>query len=436
MLAFKFMVRKAGQSILIFIAFIGLSGICSMAQAPIFPDYIYKSNICFPEVFKIGSDQTNNIIELNSTQALVFQFDDMDNDLKNYSYQVVHCNPDWSVSDLIHMQYMLGFESYNITSSHFAQNVTKLYTHYEFTFPNEFMKPTISGNFIMKVFETNNPENIVFTRRFMVVESVLSFSEAKIRYASLVELRNTHQELFFTINTENIVIQDYINDFKVNIIQNNRWDNAIIGLSPQYITNKEVKFNYTNGEMAFDAGNQYRFLNIKTLQIINEPIVDIKIDGGMYHIRLREEVMRNFKNYQNRPDINGRFTIYNQDGFSNTIDPDYATIYFTLPGNEFIANKEIYLIGNFSFGQMLDTYRMNYDNYRNVYWLAMPFKQGYYNYMFSVKDLKTGKGDVTLIEGSYAECENDYTIMAYVRRPGDITHKLVGVHYLNSLVDR
>lgn len=430
------MTKHFYRLLLILIVFTGLSSLRCIAQPPLFPDYIYKSNIRFPEVFKIGSDQTNNIIELNSDQKLLFQFDDMDNDIKNYSYQVIHCNPDWSVSDLLHMQYMLGFESYMITESHFAQNVTKLYTHYQFTFPNEFMRPVISGNFIMKVFETNDPENVIFTRRFMVVESVLSFPEAKIRYASSVDLRNTHQELYFTINTKNIVVQDYFNDFKVNIIQNNRWDNAIMGLTPQFIMNGEVRFNYTNGESSFEAGNQYRFLDIKTLQIINEPIVDIKIEGGTYHIRLREEVIRNYRNYQNRPDINGRYTVYNQDGFSTTIDPDYADIYYTLPANDYYAGKDIYLMGNFSFGQMLDTYKMNYDDYRNVYWLAMPFKQGYYNYMFSVKDKKTGMGSATPIEGSYAECENDYTIMAYVRRPGDITHKLVGVHYMNSLVDR
>jgi hypothetical protein len=406
------------------------------AQNYLFTDYVYQSNIKFPEVYKTGSDQTNNIIELNSNQKLIFQFDDWDNDLKNYSYQVIHCNPDWTVSDLIHMQYMRGFESYNITESHFAQNVTQLYTHYQFTFPNEFMSPTMSGNFIMKVFDTNDPEKIAFTRRFMVVESVLSFTEAKIRYSSRVDLRNTHQELYFTINTENIICQDYVNDFKVNIIQNNRWDNAIYGLTPQYILNGEVKFNYTNGESSFAAGNQYRYIDIKTLRLIAEPIVDIRIEQGKYHIRIRDEVLRNFKNYQFRQDINGRFTVYNQDGFTNTIDPDYATLYFTLPNNESYKGKDVYMIGEMSYGTLVDQYKLNYDSYRDVYWLSIPFKQGYYNYMYSVKDPKTGKGDVTPIEGSYAECENDYTIMVYVRRPGDITHKLIGVRYLNSLVDR
>jgi len=414
----------------------GFLGSASNAQNFLFPDYIYQPNIRFPEVYKTGSDQTNNIIELNSNQQLLFQFDDMDNDIKNLSYQVIHCNPDWTVSDLLHMQYMLGFESYNISESHFSQNVTQLYTHYKFTFPNEFMKPIISGNFIMKVFDTNDPEKIYFTRRFMVVQSLLSFPEAKVRYSSDVSLRNTHQELYFTINTENIIVQDYINDFRVNIIQNNRWDNAIMGLTPLYILNTEVRFNYTNGESSFAAGNQYRYIDIKTLQLINEPIVDIKIDGGKYHIRLRDEVIRNYKNYQNRIDINGRYTVYNQDGFSTSIDPDYATLYFTLPNDPAYKGKEIYLMGGFSFGTMLDTYKMKYDEYRDVFWLAMPFKQGYYNYMYSVRDPKTGMGDVTPIEGSYAETENDYTIMVYVRRPNDICHKLVGVQYINSLLNR
>lgn len=422
------------QLILFTAVFIGNGVIC--AQDLLLPDYIYSSNIRFPEVYKTGSDQTNNIIDLNSNQKLLFQFDDMDNDIKNYSYQVIHCNTDWTTSDLLHMQYMQGFETYIITDSKFAQNVTTPYTHYSFSFPNEYMRPVISGNFIMKVFETDNPDKIAFTRRFMVVENIAIFPEAKIRYASGVELRNSHQELYFTIGTENIMVQDYVNDFKVNIIQNQRWDNAIYGITPQFIGPRDVRFNYTNGELAFEAGNQYRFIDLKTLQLINEPIANIKFENGKYHIRLRDEYIRNNRNYQNRPDINGRYTVYNQDGFSTSIDPDYGLVYFTLPNDAMFDKKEVYLIGNFSFGQLLDTYRLTYDEFRDVYWIVMPFKQGYYNYMYAVLDKKTGKGDVSPVEGSYAECENDYTIMVYVRRPGDVTHKLVGVKYLNSLIDR
>lgn len=404
-----------------------------MLHAQLFPDYIYKSNIRFPLVYKVGSDQSNNVIDFNSTQQLYFGFDDLDFDVKNYSYQVIHCNPDWTKSDLLHMQYMNGFESYPILDWRFSQNCTQPYTHYYFTFPNEQMSTSISGNFIMKVFETDNPEEIVYTRRFMVVENILKIN-AKVRFASDVNLRNTHQEIYMTLNKENIMIQNAFTDLVVNITQNNRWDNAKINVGPQFIGTNTITYNHIDGKMSFEAGNQYRFIDLKTLMLVMEPIMDRKIENGTYHLRVRDIISRSVQTYQALPDINGRFTFYNQDAFTNTIDADYAWVYFSIPATSWLLNKEVFLIGGFSFGQLLDQYKLRFDVDQQKYFIKIPLKQGYYNYLFVVKD-KNGES-IQPLEGSFAETENDYQIYVYVKQPSDITHKLVGVEYINSLEDR
>lgn len=399
------------------------------------PDYVYKPNIRFPEIFRDGSDLSQPVIELNTTQKLLIRFDDTDQGSKTYSYRVIHCTADWQPSDLLFMQYMQGFEAYDIFDFHFSSNCTQPYTHYEFKFPNEYMRPTIPGNFLMVVYENGDPEDVVFTRRFMVVDNKVTI-DAKVRNASNVEIRSTHQEVYFTVNVPNINIQDYYNDLKVVITQNNRWDNAITDIKPQFISTGKVQYNFQSGENAFPGGNQYRFIDLKTIQLVKEPILRINFDQGRYHILLRPDLVRNYRNFQLLNDINGKYVVYNQDTYNTRIDPDYAYVYFSIPMDEPLEGGDIYLTGGFTFGELLDQYRMEYNPREQTYELVTQLKQGYYNYMYAFKKRDGSTGDLTPVEGSFAECENDYAIYVYVRQPGDITHKLVGLTYINSFRDR
>lgn len=272
-------------------------------------------------------------------------------------------------------------------------------------------------------------------RRFMVVEQRVGI-DAKVRYASDVQLRNTHQEVYFTLNTGGLTIQDAYNDLQVVIMQNNRWDNIKHDIPPQFISPGRYIYNYANGETAFPAGNQYRFLDLKTLMLIIEPINKVLIDQGKYHILLRPDIIRTYRNFQMLPDINGRFVIYNQDTYGTNIDPDYAYVYFSLPAEFPFDEGDVYLTGGFSFGLLLDQYKMQYNEKYRTYELVTQLKQGYYNYMYVVRNKKTGESMTSLTEGDFAETENDYTILVYVRQPGDQTHKLYGVTHINSLKDR
>ncbi len=405
------------------------------SQIPILPDYIYVPYIRFPEIYKDGAVQTMPIIELNSNQRLRIGFDDLNQGTERYSYQVIHCNYDWTPSDLVFLQYMNGFENYEIFDYKFSTNTTQPYTHYWFYFPNDFMKPTIPGNYIMRVFKTDNPNETVFTRRFMVVEQRVGI-EAKVRYASNVQSRNTHQEVYFTLNTGGLTVQDAYNDLKVVIMQNNRWDNIKYDFPPQFMSPGKYVYNYATGETAFPAGNQYRFLDLKTLMLIIEPINKVLIDQGKYHILLRPDIIRTYRNFQMLPDINGRFVIYNQDTYGTSIDPDYAYVYFSMPADFPFEEGDVYLTGGFTMGQLLEQYKMQYNEKFRMYELVTQLKQGYYNYMYVVKNKITGESITSLTEGDFAETENDYSIFVYLRQPGDPAHKLYGVSHINSLKDR
>lgn len=269
----------------------------------------------------------------------------------------------------------------------------------------------------------------------MVVEQRVEV-DAKVRYASDVKYRNTHQEVYFTLNTEGLTVQDAYNDLKVVIMQNNRWDNIKYDFPPQFMSPGKYVYNYATGETAFPAGNQYRFLDLKTLTLNIEPINKVFIDQGKYHVLLRPDVIRVYRNFQMLPDINGRYVIYNQDTYGTSIDPDYAYVYFSLPAEFPFEEGDVYLFGGFTLSQLSEQYKMQYNEKFRMYELVTQLKQGYYNYMYVVKNKKTDESITSVTEGDFAETENDYTIFVYIRQPGDLAHKLYGVAHINSLKDR
>ena len=404
------------------------------AQNVIF-DKVYNANIKSVQLFKSGNELSYPIIELNKNETLKLVFDDLAQDYKSYSYEILHCNADWAPSDLLFMQYMNGFEQVEITDFLFSSNTYVPYVHYELTIPNEYMKPIISGNYVIKVFETDHPDKTVMTKRFMVFQSLVDI-QATVRNASLTKDFYSKQEIDFKIYYKNLNIPNVFTDLHVNIIQNNRWDNAIIDLKPVFVASGELNYNYQTGENTFVAGNEYRFFDTKSLQLIRKPVRKIVFEKGCYHVYIRDELIRSEINYQALPDINGRYAIYNQDAFNTNIDADYTYVHFNLPYSYPFDKGELYIIGDFTGGTLSDDYKMTYNELTDAYELTTLLKQGYYNYMYAYRENGATKGDVTLVEGSFSETENDYIIYVYVRTLSDISDKLVGVQFVNSLRDR
>ncbi len=202
------------------------------AQNTSYPDLVYKPTIRSVHMYRTGLDLSPPIIGLNSG-SVTLTFDDLQSGVRNYTYKIIHCNYDWTPSDLVFMQYMSGFEQMDIFGYTVSQNTTTPYTNYNIVFPNEYMQPILSGNYIIKVFSSENENDVILTRRFMVSEESLTVP-AQVRAPSLVEYRSEGQEVFFNIDLSSYNVQDKFNDLKVVIKQNNRWDNAVMELETPF----------------------------------------------------------------------------------------------------------------------------------------------------------------------------------------------------------
>ena len=66
---------------------------------------------------KLENELSLPIINLNSDEKLLISFDDLDADVKDYYFTIIHCNEDWSASDLMQSEYILSHHGSNACSN-------------------------------------------------------------------------------------------------------------------------------------------------------------------------------------------------------------------------------------------------------------------------------------------------------------------------------
>ena len=87
---------------------------------------------------------------------------------------------------------------------------------------------------------------------------------------------------------------------------------------------------------------------------------------------------------------------------------------------------DLYLLGEFSDWQLKEDFKLKYNAEQKKYRGSVLLKQGYYNYHYALKDISTGRVDVSFIEGTHYETRNDYYIYVYYRSVVDKYDRFVG----------
>lgn len=397
-----------------------------------YENYIYKPAIKTAQLFLDGLELADPYIKLGeASDKLRISFDDFGGGFKTYNYTVIHCNSNWEPSQLFPSDYLAGFTEDIFNTYNYSINTFVRYTHYETSFPNNTIKITKTGNYILKVYENYNPDDIVLTYRFLVYDDKVTIVPDFHR-PSIIDDRNYKQEIDFTASYNNLKIIDVYNDIKVAIIQNGRWDNAITNLKPNYVNDNNLTYDYDRDNV-FSGGNEFRYFDMKTLQLKGVGVNKIEYKDSIQHVYLTEDTRRAYKRYSIQSDINGRFIIRNQNGFTSASDADYVMTHFFLKADKQFKGGDVYLFGQLSNWNISRNYKMKYDETRQQYTLDVLLKQGYYNYEYVFVSDETGKPDESETEGNLFETENDYTILVYVRTMGTNYDQLIGLRKFNTV---
>ena len=386
-----------------------------------------------PEYIKTISFTSNNenystnlpIIKLG--EKFTLDFDVLNNQEEDYYYTIDQLNFDWSKSQLIKSEYLRGFDNIKIQNYKTSFNTYQTYSHYKLKIPNQDVRITKSGNYILKIYDEYG--NIAFSRKFIVYESITTVPTQIKRLRNLKYI-HTKQSVSFQVNPVTIQLNNPKNTVKTLIIQNNNLSTSISNLKAQYTIGSKLIFNYDE-ESSFWGGNEYLFFENKEIRSSNLNIRTFNL-YDIYHSYLFTDYPRFNNSYTYNPDINGGFltTAINADDID--IEADYVNIHFYLKNGTPRPGESIYIVGGFNNYSMGPEYKMTYNRSSDSYELMLKLKQGFYNYKYVIVNEydEINQGGVS---GNYDETENDYKVLVYYRGYGYRYDRVIGMGQASSI---
>lgn len=387
-----------------------------------FENYIYSENIGTVQLFRSDSDLSLPVIQHNSGQVLTLLFDEVNTTPHTFQYTYIHCDPNWNPSPLNTSQYLGGYLEDRILTYQYSLNTAQRFVHYSLNFPTRDMYPLIAGNYLLKVYPEGDPEHVVITRRFQIVDQVVEVDPIA-RRSTKIEDRFQKQEVVFTINYPNYdQILNPVEEVQVVLMQNDRWDNAIFNLKPQFVKNQQLVYQYEQGNQ-FDGGNEYRPLDLRTNRYAPPGTKNLSYEADKrYHYYLQIDKARYNQPYTVYPDINGRYRINTRDLVGDVnLESDYSAVHFSLVPDPNYDKEKVYIVGQFNNYNPSDDYSMQLNDSTGRLEATLYLKQGYYNYMYATLQKASVALSPAKIEGNFSDTENDYSIFVY--------HKPIGLRY-------
>lgn len=368
------------------------------------------------KVMKEGDFMSCPTFRLGSDEHLIINFDEWSEDFSDLQYRLVHCGPDWKPSGLLESEYLDGFNIADIEDWAFSSNTFVHFVNYRIVIPNEDMDPLISGNYILQIFERENPDETIGEARFSVSEHSADIF-GTVSTQTDRGLNTEWQQLELKVSPTDVIIDDPYSRVRVDITQNNAPYTATTLLTPSRIEGKDIVYSHMP-ELIFKAGNEFRrFETIRTTY--NDMHVDsMRFLSRNYHAWLTPDTERESKQYSYDQTQQGRFLIREYNSTDSDLGADYITVHFLLDTPEAV-DADIYVEGEFTGFQHEDSNKMHYDYHRGAYLLEMPLKQGSYNYRYvAVPRRGSRKPDPSLIEGNKYETRNEYRVQVWYRPLG------------------
>lgn len=385
---------------------------------------VYNKQIKTLQVKVSGQMISDPYIALNSEDRIEINFDGLGSGYSRYAYSIIHCNSDWTQSQLVPIEYMNGFQGMNIDDFANSIGTTTQYSNYRLLLPNDDIQFKVSGNYAVQVYNEDTPNQILFTACFSTVEPAVGIN-ASVSGNTDIDTNQSHQQVSFNINTKNFQITYPQTDLKIVVYQDNRRDNAVTGLLPTSILENQLSYA-NNRNLIFPAGNEYRRMEFLSSKYSGMHVQSISFHNPYYNVELMTDRKRSSQVYQYDQDQDGRFFIRCSNCDDPDTESDYFIVHFALACSP-LANGNVYLNGELYNNVLDNNSEMSYNTDTQQYEKSVLLKQGSYNYQYLFVPDGSTIGETGPIEGNYYQTQNEYSIYVYYCPMGARYDRLIGV---------
>lgn len=379
------------------------------------PGQLNASDLVYSiQLNRSGSIQSAPVYELGSSQRLNLSFDLLETDSRQLSISFTHHNPDWSESNLSEEFYKEGFFELYIPVGNLNTGARPNYRTYEYTFPNDDVELLVSGNYMLRV-EDSDSGNFLFSVPFFVTENEGSIvSEVETINVPREEGRISH------VPGSIYEVPDYIQtpqfDLEFYYTQNQFWGRSKEADELDTSTEGEVSFEVSREE-AFTGDYEFQFLSLTSLsqqapQIfaydpaeIPPRVVLYEDDQGFSASRNRVPASR-----LGRPEFSA--------------DARYANVHFRFnPSSQIPSNANVYLVGDFSNWALRSNYQLRYHPETDRWRTNGIIKTGTYAYKYVL--LENNRIRDLALDDSYTRSQQEYHAFVYYRDPDRFYYRLL-----------
>lgn len=382
------------------------------------------------------------VIGLLTNDRLTIGFDMLSEERDYLRYSIYHCDADWHLSDVTDTEVFDGFNYADVTDYAFSRGTSVHYVHYTITLPNEEFQFKLSGNYLLRVYQENDPDELILQVRFMVSEGAVTIG-GEVTSRTDEDYNDRHQQLNLSVNLNGYPVRDIFNDIKLVVSQNNRVDNPVMVTHPSRVAGQTAIYEHLR-PLIFPAGNEYRRMETVQITYPGMGVEDIDYHAPYYHHVLSTAGPRHSRPYSFDSTQQGRFLVREYNSTQPDTEADYTVVHFTLRMLP-LLDADVYVDGDLTYRHFDDTSRMKYDEETGVYHTAMLLKQGAYNYQYlALPHTTTASGKPVFanmvqgvartadVEGDFHQTVNEYQVAVYYRAPGERYDRLLGYTLLYS----
>ncbi len=397
------------------------------ASAGRFTTSVLDDNIATLQVLPHGEQLRLPVIELNSDDDWVtISFDEFGYEASQFNYRIVHCDANWNASGISSMEFVDGFDNGYVNQYDYSLNTTVNYINYSISLPNDDVRFNVSGNYAVLIARDNDFDNgLVAVACFSVVEP-LAVIGCDVSGRAIAELNGRYQQLDIQADVRSVGATQPMQDFIMVVRQNGRADSERVFTRPTFVNGHQLQWQNSR-DLMFEAGNQYRSIDFSSRYTYGAGIDRIVFDNDMYHVEVEPQQIRKYRQETRPYDAHGDYAVNFQGGDMSNVEADYMWVDWVLPMDKPFWGAEMHLLGALTGNVAGEMSLVEYDFVNKMYRKSLKLKQGGYNYLFALKNSRSGAVSVLETEGSYYQAVNRYEVYLYYRPFGARYDRLVGV---------